>query len=142
MDARHHRVLARLIRRIVAVVCAVVASCAVARAQSAEDGFHPGANGNVYVVVTTGGPFQFIYTDNDTRVSAAVAASQLPTPDLVVSSVQAPATAQEGAKFDLTWTVRLESGEEIHTEHVVNACGLWAREVGRFVGIELPVLAM
>jgi glycine/D-amino acid oxidase-like deaminating enzyme len=27
-------------------------------------------------------------------------------------------------------------------EHVVNAAGLWAREVGRMVGLELPVLAM
>jgi len=27
-------------------------------------------------------------------------------------------------------------------EHVVNAGGLWAREVGRMVGIEIPVLAM
>jgi dimethylglycine dehydrogenase len=43
---------------------------------------------------------------------------------------------------DDTWTVRLESGAEIHAEHVVNAGGLWAREVGRMVGIELPVLAM
>ena len=32
--------------------------------------------------------------------------------------------------------------EEIHAEHVVNAGGLWAREVGRMVGLELPVLAM
>ncbi len=30
----------------------------------------------------------------------------------------------------------------IHCEHVVNAGGLWAREVGRMVGLELPVLAM
>ena len=30
----------------------------------------------------------------------------------------------------------------IETPHVVNAAGLWAREVGRMVGIELPVLAM
>ncbi|NNE75092.1 MAG: GcvT family protein [Acidimicrobiales bacterium] len=30
----------------------------------------------------------------------------------------------------------------IRCEHVVNAGGLWAREVGRMVGIELPVLAM
>ena len=30
----------------------------------------------------------------------------------------------------------------IHAEHVVNAGGLWAREVGRMVGLELPVLAM
>jgi dimethylglycine dehydrogenase len=43
---------------------------------------------------------------------------------------------------DETWTVRLESGAEVHAEHVVNAGGLWAREVGRMVGLELPVLAM
>ena len=46
---------------------------------------------------------------------------------------------------DGTWTVITErNGErhEIHAEHVVNAGGLWAREVGRMAGIELPVLAM
>src|SRR5689334_18321488 len=43
---------------------------------------------------------------------------------------------------DSTWDVSLENGESIHAEHVVNAGGLWAREVGRMVGIELPVLAM
>ena len=43
---------------------------------------------------------------------------------------------------DGTWDVRVESGDVIHAEHVVNAGGLWAREVGRMVGIELPVLAM
>ena len=32
---------------------------------------------------------------------------------------------------DGTWDVRVESGDVIHTEHVVNAGGLWAREVGR-----------
>jgi dimethylglycine dehydrogenase len=41
---------------------------------------------------------------------------------------------------DGTWTVRTNKGD-IHAEHVVNAGGLWAREVGRMVGIELPVLA-
>lgn len=30
----------------------------------------------------------------------------------------------------------------IHCEHFVNAGGLWAREVGRMAGIEIPVLAM
>ena len=30
----------------------------------------------------------------------------------------------------------------MHAEHVVNAGGLWAREIGRMVGVELPVLAM
>ena len=33
-------------------------------------------------------------------------------------------------------------GDTIHAEHVVNCGGLWAREVGRMVGLELPVLAM
>jgi dimethylglycine dehydrogenase len=42
---------------------------------------------------------------------------------------------------DGTWTVVTEQGE-IHAEHVVNAGGLWAREVGRMAGLELPVLAM
>ncbi|HVL52860.1 MAG TPA: FAD-dependent oxidoreductase [Vitreimonas sp.] len=43
---------------------------------------------------------------------------------------------------DGTWDVRTEASDTIHAEHVVNAGGLWAREVGRMVGIELPVLAM
>lgn len=50
---------------------------------------------------------------------------------------------------DGTWTVVAErSGNgtteqiEIHAEHVVNAGGLWAREVGRMAGLELPILAM
>ena len=42
---------------------------------------------------------------------------------------------------DGTWTVITERGE-VHAEHVVNAGGLWAREVGRMAGLELPVLAM
>lgn len=42
---------------------------------------------------------------------------------------------------DGTWQVVTEKGT-ITTEHVVNAGGLWAREVGRMVGLELPVLAM
>ena len=43
---------------------------------------------------------------------------------------------------DETWDVQIEGGDPIHAEHVVNAGGLWAREVGRMVGLELPVLAM
>ncbi|MDF1749013.1 MAG: FAD-binding oxidoreductase, partial [Alphaproteobacteria bacterium] len=42
---------------------------------------------------------------------------------------------------DGTWTVVTEQGT-IQADHVVNAGGLWAREVGRMVGLELPVLAM
>ena len=42
---------------------------------------------------------------------------------------------------DGTWDVVTELGT-VHAEHVVNAGGLWAREVGRMVGLELPLLAM
>lgn len=39
------------------------------------------------------------------------------------------------------WCLHTDQGD-VTTEHVVNAAGLWAREVGRMVGMELPVLAM
>jgi dimethylglycine dehydrogenase len=42
---------------------------------------------------------------------------------------------------DSTWDVITDAGN-VNAEHVVNAGGLWAREVGRMVGIELPILAM
>jgi dimethylglycine dehydrogenase len=42
---------------------------------------------------------------------------------------------------DGLWRVITDKGEVV-TENVVNAGGLWAREVGRMVGLELPVLAM
>jgi dimethylglycine dehydrogenase len=42
---------------------------------------------------------------------------------------------------DGSWDVITDKGS-LHAEHVVNAAGLWAREVGRMVGLELPVLAM
>ena len=48
---------------------------------------------------------------------------------------------ETNARADGTWDVITDKGT-IHAEHVVNAGGLWAREVGRMVGLELPVLAM
>ena len=42
---------------------------------------------------------------------------------------------------DGSWNVVTDKGT-VHAEHVVNCAGLWAREVGQMVGIELPVLAM
>jgi dimethylglycine dehydrogenase len=45
------------------------------------------------------------------------------------------------ARADGSWDVITDKGT-VHAEHVVNAAGLWAREVGRFVGLELPILAM
>ncbi|HUI60854.1 MAG TPA: FAD-dependent oxidoreductase [Steroidobacteraceae bacterium] len=42
---------------------------------------------------------------------------------------------------DGSWNVITDKGA-VHAEHVVNCGGLWAREIGHMVGIELPVLAM
>jgi len=46
-----------------------------------------------------------------------------------------------GQRREGTWDVVTDKGT-VHAEHVVNCAGLWAREVGHMVGIELPVLAM
>ena len=40
-----------------------------------------------------------------------------------------------------TWHVITDKGE-IEAEHVVNAAGLWAREIGAMVGIRLPLVPM
>ena len=45
--------------------------------------------------------------------------------------------ARPGGGFDV-----ITNKGTIIAEHVVNAGGLWAREVGRMVGVELPILAM
>ena len=42
---------------------------------------------------------------------------------------------------DHSWDVVTEKGV-IHAEHVVNAGGLWAKQLGRMVGLELPVVPM
>lgn len=70
-----------------------------------------------------------------------------------VTTAYAKAAQKLGAKVHLRnrvmdlvplndgWQVVTEHGT-ITAEHVVNAGGLWAREVGRMVGLELPLLAM
>ncbi|WP_193101396.1 GcvT family protein [Burkholderia sp. Z1] len=42
---------------------------------------------------------------------------------------------------DGTWNVYTDKGV-IHAEHVVNAAGLWAREVGMMAGVKLPLIPM
>ncbi len=44
-------------------------------------------------------------------------------------------------RVDGSWDVITEKGT-INAEHVVNAAGLWARKVGRMVGVDLPVTPM
>lgn len=43
------------------------------------------------------------------------------------------------AQADGSWIVRTNKGN-IHTAWVVNAAGLWGREIGRMAGIDLPLL--
>ncbi len=56
-------------------------------------------------------------------------------------STATPGSATCASGADGTWDVITDQGD-IHAEHIVNAGGLWAREVGRMIGFELPVLGM
>ena len=75
-------------------------------------------SGTYYVVVTTGGPYEFIYTTNNSAVSGPVAIAATPGPDLAPVSVTAtqpgssvPLTSlTAGDSFDVTWTVRNAGG--------------------------------
>lgn len=44
-------------------------------------------------------------------------------------------------RADGTWNVITDHGV-VHAEHVVNAAGLWAREVGAMAGVRLPLIPM
>lgn len=43
---------------------------------------------------------------------------------------------------DGLWEVVLEDGSVLLADHVVNAAGLWAREVGAMAGVQVPILPM
>ncbi|MEJ1161263.1 GcvT family protein [Prosthecomicrobium sp. N25] len=64
--------------------------------------------------------------------SARIQGAEIVLRNRVVDTVQ---------RADGTWDVVTEQGT-VHAEHVVNAGGLWARECGRMIGLELPILAM
>ncbi|GAB1542484.1 hypothetical protein NUACC21_51580 [Scytonema sp. NUACC21] len=64
--------------------------------------------GTYYFVVTTGNsnnPYEFIYTDNNTKVSAPITISKGSTPDLYVSRVSTVPNALSGSQIDVTWQV-------------------------------------
>jgi len=63
-----------------------------------------GLSGTVYAVVRTGGPFEFLYTDNNQR-STVVQVTLSPSPDLQVADIQATRAANDGGLIDVTWTV-------------------------------------
>ena len=64
-----------------------------------------GIEGTHYIVAETGGPFEFIYDDNNTLVSSGFEIALSDASDLIVSNIIAPATITAGEKIDLTWTV-------------------------------------
>ncbi|MFH1842063.1 MAG: CARDB domain-containing protein [bacterium] len=64
-----------------------------------------GIEGTYYAFVQTGGPFEFVYTDNNSRISGPIEVRLTTPPDLVVSDIVAPETAPEGSAIDVTWTV-------------------------------------
>ncbi len=73
------------------------------------------ANGPGYFFVQTGGPYEFIYTNNNTGRSGAVAVNYIPPPrtDLEVISVNAPTTALDGQSINVTWTVRTNGPDPV-----------------------------
>lgn len=65
-----------------------------------------GISGTFFIVVTTGGPFEHVYTDNNLRVSGPVEVALTPAPDLTVTEITGPPTSVAGGRIDVTWTVR------------------------------------
>ena len=65
-----------------------------------------GLSGEFHVVLETGGPFEFLNTDNNRAVSdEPLTVSLSPPPDLQVRSVTAPDTITAGSRIDIGWTV-------------------------------------
>jgi subtilase family serine protease len=86
-----------------------------------------GISGNYYFNVRTGGPFEFIFGNNNTTSSAAVPVSLSASPDLVVEKVEVPATGHEGASIDVSWSV-LNQGEATADEPWIDS--LWLLPAG------------
>src|SRR5262249_17970646 len=69
-----------------------------------------GISGTFYVAVQTNvaspAAFEYLFTDNDTRVSDPVAVTLAPAPELVVSSVTIPTLpVLSGSRVDISWAV-------------------------------------
>ncbi|MCC6234076.1 MAG: hypothetical protein IT580_15635, partial [Verrucomicrobiales bacterium] len=64
--------------------------------------------GRRYLVVETGGPYEAVFTDNNSAISGAIDVTFIPPPqsDLEITRVTAPSEALDGAAIDVSWTVR------------------------------------
>ncbi|HET9129437.1 MAG TPA: CARDB domain-containing protein, partial [Terriglobia bacterium] len=64
-------------------------------------------SGTFYVMVKTSGPYEFIFNNSlNIGFAGPVIISQSPSPDLFVTSISAPTSANESDSIDITWTVR------------------------------------
>ncbi len=73
------------------------------------------------------------YVDTTGTVQAYAGAAKKRGAEVIEHNKVVELIAREGG-----WDVVTEKGT-IQAEHVVNAAGLWAKQVGRMVGLELPV---
>jgi subtilase family serine protease len=89
--------------------------------RAAEVTLPDGLNGEYYLVAKTGGPFEFIYNQNNTLVSAPFNVSFTPPPDLRVTDIIAPSSITSGNKIDLTWRVQ--------NEGTGDAAGIWTDSI-------------
>ncbi|MCB1965299.1 MAG: hypothetical protein KDI64_04390, partial [Candidatus Accumulibacter sp.] len=80
-----------------------------------------GISGTHYLNVRTGGPFEFVFTDNNSATSRPLPVVLSPSPDLRVESIVAPASVQEGALVDVTWSVANQGDAD--------ASGVWVDSV-------------
>jgi hypothetical protein len=72
-------------------------------------------SGPQYLFVRTGGPYEFVHTDNNQGRSGAVAVTLVPLPqvDLEVTSVSAPTSARESQQVEVHWTVRNHGPDDV-----------------------------
>jgi len=112
---------------------------------------------------TLGVPFEILSPENARQLcpladfSDALAVAHLPTDGYVdptgLTHAFAKGARSRGAEINLHtrvreitrrgrgWTVRTDKGD-INADIVVNAAGQWAREIGRMVGVEHPIIPL
>ncbi len=73
--------------------------------RQATIGIPEGLEGTVYVSVVTGGPYEFVHTDNNRSDFLPVAIALSPSPDLIVDEIATLADAEEGELIDIAWRV-------------------------------------
>jgi subtilase family serine protease len=65
-----------------------------------------GLTGTFHVWVRTGGPFEFIYDQDNTAYAGAIVISLAASPNLQVTDIVAPTESLEGELVEISWTVR------------------------------------